>query len=308
MYKLIRFFNQNRKLIITILIIVLAVFIGLRLINHFVKIQNEQSLNNSQQELESQIGMENRNFEISGGETRDPEFYKSEKKVIDNFIFYCNNKNFEEAYNLLTPDCKDVMFPDVNTFIKEYGEKNFNTVKNYNIQAWNGNIYRVKIMEDLLANGKTADEGYIEQYYTVYDDELNINDYMGSNKYSNKTQEKANVNVTVERIDFYIDDAIVKIKVTNNRETSIMLNTRDYADNIYLSDDQNLKYVSILNEIEDDEFIIAPGETKEVSIKISMPYTKAENVYSFSIDNMLANYEQYEQLGESRAIQFKIAL
>ena len=308
MHKLIRFFNQNTKLIITVLIIILAIFIGLRLINYFVKLQNEENLKQNSQNNDLLIGMEDRDYEIAGGETRDPEFYKSEKQVIDNFISYCNNKNFEEAYNLLTPDCKDVMFPDVNTFIKEYGEKNFNTVKNYNIQAWNGNIYRVKIMEDLLANGKTADEGYIEQYYTVYDDELNINDYMGSNKYSNKTQEKANVNVTVERIDFYIDDAIVKIKVTNNRETSIMLNTRDYADNIYLSDDQNLKYVSILNEIEDDEFIIAPGETKEVSIKISMPYTKAENVYSFSIDNMLANYEQYEQLGESRAIQFKIAL
>lgn len=307
MYKLIRIFNQNRKLFIMVLIIILAIYIGLILINHFVKLQNEEKMKQALMNQKAQIGTEGREFEIAGGVKREQETYKEEKLVIDKFIQYCNNKKFEEAYNLLTKDCKEVLFPNLDKFVKDYGETIFSTVKNYNIQAWKGNIYRVKIMEDLLANGKTAENNFIEQYYSVYGEKLNISNYIATNKY-NKMKEKANVNVAVEKIDYYIDDAIAKVKVTNNRDTSIMLNTRDYADNIYLLDDNNIKYISVLNEVFDEEFIIAPKQTKEISIKLSIPYTKIDNVISFNIDSMISNYEQYVQTGNFRVIQFKIML
>ena len=67
-----------------------------------------------------------------------------------------------------------------------------------------------------------------------------------------------------------------------------------------------LKYVAFLHELNDDEFIIGSGSSKTVSIKFDSPYTKADEITSLCITNMISNYEQYQQLGDSRLIQFFI--
>ena len=305
MNKIVRYFNQNRQFIISIIVIIIACFIGLQLVNYFVRKQNEENLINISSQDKSITGTEDRDYQIAEGETRDEVIYKSEKYVIEEFISNCNAKKFEDAYSLLTQNCKDLLYPDLATFVKQYGQKNFATEKDYNIQAWSTNIYRVKLMENLLANGKTADTDYIEQYFTVYNDKINIGSYVGTKKL-NKTVQKANVEITLEKLDSYIDYSIVTLKIVNNRDSSIMLNTRDYADNIYLLDKNKLKYVAFLHELNDDEFIIGSGSSKTVSIKFDSPYTKADEITSLCITNMISNYEQYQQLGDSRLIQFFI--
>ena len=51
-------------------------------------------------------------------------FSKSQKDeevgIIQNFIEYCNNKNIEKAYELLSDDCKSEMYPTANDFYSKY--------------------------------------------------------------------------------------------------------------------------------------------------------------------------------------------
>ena len=103
----------------------------------------------------------------------------------------------------------------------------------------------------------------------------------------------------------YLD---LTINVQNNRETSIMLNSEDYSDNVYMLDDNNSKFVALLHELSQDEMIIEPGQTKEVSIKFDVPYSKVDDIKYLNFDNVISNYEQYLELGDSRIIQFSIEI
>ena len=305
MFKLRRFFNQNKSLIITIIIIILAVFIGLRLLNYFTKIQNEQ--NKQEYENININNTYNRDYEIISGETKDENIYFLETDVIKNFIDYCNERNYEEAYNMLTQNCKEIIFPNLETFINEYAEKIFNEKRDYNVQAWKANIYRVKYTKDLLANGKTTDSDFIEDYISVNGEKLNINNYLGTNTIKSN-EEKANVTIDVQKIDYYMDYIDIKLKIKNERKTSIMLNDRDNSENIYVEDDGELKYTAFLHELTDEEFIIGAGQEKEISIRFDIPYNKSGDLKSLNMMNMIADYEQYQSTENSRLIQFNIEL
>ena len=89
MFKIRRFFNQNKTLIITIIVIVVAFFIGLKLINYFVKIQNEKTIEENANKTVNNTY--NRDYEIISGDTKDENTYKSENNTIKNFINYCND-------------------------------------------------------------------------------------------------------------------------------------------------------------------------------------------------------------------------
>ena len=69
------------------------------------------------------------------------------KNEIDNFVNYCNNKEFDKAYGLLTEDCKAEFGNNIENFKKQYVEKVFNKDKTYNMELWlnEGNEYTYKI-------------------------------------------------------------------------------------------------------------------------------------------------------------------
>ena len=98
------------------------------------------------------------------------EMPKEAKKIIDNFVTYCNNGEIEEAYNLLSEECKEELFPDLETFKNNYHSKIFTDYKMYNLMAWinsdNCFTYKVEITEDILTTGG-ASELNIEDYYTI---------------------------------------------------------------------------------------------------------------------------------------------
>ena len=295
MNNLKRFFNQNRKLIFKTCFIIFACFIGLRLVNHFVKIQNEQTIKENNSNSVDRI--DNRDYEIISGQRKDEDEYYLQSKLIEEFLQYCNNKDFEKAYDLISQECKDIMFQDINIFINDYAKKFFENRKNYQIQAWNLNTYKVKIIEDPLITGKTNDENYIENFITINSGKLNINNYLYTLN-MNKKLTKAEVTLKVEQINVFMDYSIVKLNILNEREKKIMLNSMEYADNVYLMDDNDSKYIALLHELFQDEFIIEPRQNKDIYIKFDIPYSRASHIKSLNINNIISDYEQYNELGD----------
>ena len=46
----------------------------------------------------------------------------------------------------------------------------------------------------------------------------------------------------------------------------------------------------------------------DISIKFDIPYTKSNDIKVFKMDNIISNYEQYQEVGDSRVIQISIDL
>ncbi len=163
MNKIKRIFNQNRELIFRVIIIIVVGFGLLQLLNFIAKKQNEENANVSA----NRNATYDRDYEIISGSRKDNETYDEENSIIEDFLNYCNNKEFENAYNILSQECKNAIFPNLETFVSEYGEKIFFNKRDYNIQAWTSNIYRVRITDNLLETGSIGDSNYIEDYFSV---------------------------------------------------------------------------------------------------------------------------------------------
>ena len=146
--KVRRFFRNNKKKIVIILII-WAVIIA---INYYLKHRTKIVIPQTTYKPHSPV-MDNTE--------KVPEKYKEPiSNLIYNYVMYCNNKDYEAAYNLLSDKFKERYCNDIEEF-KKYVDNIFATKKIYNIQNFsninNTYVYRVRLLEDIMAS-ETTDE------------------------------------------------------------------------------------------------------------------------------------------------------
>ena len=166
MYNLIRFYNQNRKKIFKIILIIVLIIGGIQLFNYFAKISSknkykkEEKSNNTEEYKQL-----NSDKSLVSGENITNKKTQKDLNIINEFIEYCNNKNIDLAYNLLTEECKEVMFPTVQDFYNIYYLDIFNNGnKTYTVDNWNGNVYQIRYSEDILASGNLQTENIKQDY------------------------------------------------------------------------------------------------------------------------------------------------
>ena len=305
MNKLIRLYNKNKKLIIMVIVIIIAVIIGIQLLNYFAKMNNEnKSISNNSQNQSLDNG---KTYQIIDGDSKDENTYISQKNIIEEFIEMCSNKEYEEAYNMLTEDCKDIQYKSIEEFQKNYVDRLFETPKICSVQAWTGNTYQVKISEDILSTGKKIDDDYIEDYITIVGEKININSYVNSVELA-KEQEKANIKIQIRKIYYFMDYAIITLNVQNNRQTPILLDTGEETGQIYLEDQDKIQYKSYSHEVQREDMIIEAQQSKDINLKFEIPYSKHLDIETINFENILSDYNQYNETGYSRIIQMSMDL
>ena len=211
MNHLIRYYNQNRKKIWGIVIIIASAFLLLQLINHFYKVENQKRLegNNKRQEelsISTNTTILTENQSVVTGKKVENKKLKTATNLIDEFISYCNNREIEKAYELLTEQCKEQIYSNLEIFEQAYVNNVFEgKQKKASIENWYDNIYKVKIMEDMLSTGK-SDGKTKQDYMTIVEEneeyKLNINGYIGKT-IINRTTEKDDIKVEVVNKNTY---------------------------------------------------------------------------------------------------------
>lgn len=310
MNKLRRFYNQNRKTIWGVIIIITFAFALLQLANYIARTNNEKEMQKiiAQKEQQNKAKTENQtknteqtNTVVANSNTQSSSTNKNIKTdTIKQFITYCNKKELENAYNMLTDDCKKEMYNDIETFERLYYNGNFeNTIKETEITNWSNNTYLVYFKESALSTGKIKDENQKGDYITVVGEKengykLNINSYIGYKKI-NKTKTKENVKIEVIGKNIYLDYEKYDIKVTNEGDTRVILDTLDNIRSIYLEDINGIKYPSYSNELIGENLVVDKKQTKNISIKFYNSYISDRKITSLTfssmrIDNKSAKY------------------
>ena len=167
----------------------------------------------------------NKDYSIISDEYKDESTYKRETNILNQFANYCSEKNYEQAYALLTDDCKEALYPDIDTFIQGYCNKNFEDKKTCKFQAWNEQTYLVEIRRDAMSSGVYSETNYLQDYYTVDGNKLSISSFIKRQKV-NKEKEEKNINVRVINVDYYIDYTSVSFNVSNNTTTKMIVDTK----------------------------------------------------------------------------------
>lgn len=91
------------------------------------------------------------------------------KAVMDEYIRHCNNKEYQQAFDLLTDDCKDYLFDNNIIMFQKYVDNLFKNRKIYNYQSFSNfnshYIYDVTILDDIGATGTTGNyDAYTEKF------------------------------------------------------------------------------------------------------------------------------------------------
>ena len=147
MYRILRFYNQN-KYIIWIVIVAVILAIGvIRVLNNYAKEENRKS-SSSNTTAYSDI-YNNPEYPAITNNIRNNKG-DNETKIIKNFIEYCNKSEIEQAYNLLSSDCKNYVYKTPEEFTKNYINIYFKNKKSYNYQSWikdaKNSIYRIELL------------------------------------------------------------------------------------------------------------------------------------------------------------------
>ena len=306
-------YNQHRKKIWITVGIIAAFIIIIQLLNFFTaKINNNiEEVNTitendviSEIKNETNVDIESAQSVVSG-ETISTEKLKSATEVIGEFMDYCNQGNTEAAYGLLTDDCKEQMYNSLDAFNQAYYQDVFGgEQKIYSVENWVGDIYRVRISENMLATGK-SNNGYSKQdYITVKETgegyKLNINSYIGHEEI-NKTTEDNNIVVEVISKNTYMDREEYTIRVTNNNDTAITLDAKSNTESLYLENDKEGRYPAYTHELTDPMLNIDSGSTRELTIKFYCRYTSTANITDMLFSNLLIYNNQGSEIIEFRA-------
>lgn len=306
MEKLLRWYNQNRKAfwfrIITIILVgsiiwrIFYIFNSGRKKNAYI---NKNQINN--EELNS-ISLGSMQSVIN---KKNTTINKEDIYLIDSFFSYCNSQNVQEAYKLVSDECKEIMFNDIKLFNNIYVAPLFkNGKRSIKIENWNGSIYRVELDEDYLSTGKVSKDNTNVDYISTVKDangntKLNINSYIGRTNLD-KIVSTNGIDIRLIKIDAYMDYEIYTFEVKNNTEKAIILGNIQNDEKVsYLIDKNNYKFNAYVHELAQPQLEVFGKQTKNVSIKYFNEYGSTKVIKSIVFPEIYLNYEEYKKYPNS---------
>lgn len=291
--QLIRYYNQNRKKVwIAILVIVFGIAL-LQVLNYFAGRDNGKNLENGGS---SSVGtaIYQPAESLVTGNTVSQKTYEKQSSLIDNFIKNCNEGKVQEAYSLLSDDCKNMLFPSLESFTTGYYNLVFNQKRDYSIENWAGTTYRVNMTHDLLATGKSNEGVVTRDYFTIVnqngESKLNINNFIGSEELNAEKQDN-HLLVKVSKREKYMDYEIYHIYVKNVADKAITLDDLKKEDSIYLKDEQDLKHSAYNSEIASSLLTLESQNSVNLKIKFANPYIQGRKIKSLTFSKAFSEYK-----------------
>lgn len=293
-HKLFRKYNQNRKTIWVVIIFIAFFVILLQAVFALIrsnKAKEQQELLNAYYQSQNQSGNSTVNSgsseNIIENTTQIPETIttsSSSEEVINYFVNLCNQNKIEEAYNMISEDCKSVLFPTINDFKNNYYDKVFNGQKDVKIEKsmYEGEIYKVTYMSNLLANGGYQSENTLEDYIYIVEDSEEVK--LSFNKFLyiediNKTSTNRDVSIRVLKKKIFIDYEEYQIQVVNNSGDSIYITPDE--EKVYLLDENDIEYTSSIDELQNGLTLVEPGKsiTFELTFYKNWRFRKKSKIY-----------------------------
>lgn len=261
------------------------------------KEKNNQIMEQSKNKVEN---MYNPGDTLIEGASIPKEKQKENEKLVDEFFQYCNTRQIEKAYNLLTKDCQEALYPTLKRFEERYVNEYFKTAKIYNMQSWvndKATTYQVKILEDVLSTGKLDSTKTIEDYYTIVKEGdkllLSINGYI-KKETINKEATKNNITIVVESKDIYKEYEICHFKIINNTDNTILMDTKTIDKSVYESSNLGTKFSGYTYESDEFFLTVEAGKEKRLDLKFSKMYNPTVWIQSITFSDIIRNKEEYK--------------
>lgn len=300
MHNLRRFYYNNKSKIWKVVLII-ALVLGLI---YLIDSKMIDSNNNLYKEEKSEIYEDNdkqtyisNQSAILGSIVTESDANKI-NQTISKFLQYCKNSNIQEAYDMLSNDCKETEYNTIEKFENKYIKNKFTKDDVFEIQSWIGNTYKVSISKDMLSTGEINSTKKID-YITIVKEEnsekLNINSYIGK-KNINKEYIQNDISVNVINKNTYMDYIIYNFKIKNLSDKIIKMDTLKKAGTMYIQDLNKITYNAYAHEIFEDDIEIRSGHEIEVNIKYAQRYSDRVDIDKIVFKEVILDYIKYSKL------------
>lgn len=311
MNKIVRMWNQNRKLIIAAIIAIALLIIVIQVLNQIAKENNQKVKNQKENEIE---GLPTKS--IIGGQTISTEVTQNNVEEIETFIKKCNSGDIEGAYNMLTDDCKDVVFASkLENFKKGYCDIIFSSKRTGDIENFvSGNgryTYRVKFYVDMLSTGSIKDTGSYQDYITIDENanggKLSINSLL-YRKVINKENELNGVKVIVKSQEVYKDYENYEVKFENATNKRILIDTRTKTKTVYALGSNGVAYSSNISEVSSALCEIPANFYRTYTLRFDKTYSSGVQTNGIAFTDIVPDYETYRQNTKDYNSRLKISV
>lgn len=274
--KLLHFFRKNKKIIfIVICVWAIVFFINLLLKNYEPKPQ-------------LQTTYEPHTSVLDNSKTVSKNISNPIEDKIEEYVGYCNNAEWQKAYNMLSDACKEYSFNhDIQEFMK-YVYTKMPTPKKYAIQDYSndGNtyIYQIKYTDDFLATGLTnttyqyTEEKMIFKRQKDGSLEMAVGNFVDFGDIKN-ISENNYVKIDVKSVIKYYSVEVYNIKITNRTENTIVIADGQEENEVML----NLKSSEARNmDKKEDGIVLGPQESRTLGISFQKFYDNEDDARSIT--------------------------
>lgn len=260
------------------------------------RIQANEEMTNRQMSGNGEIGNEVESN--TAKPTKTPEIIQ---ETVEKFGTFLLNKNYEQAYNLLSSECKNKMYSDFNMFRNNYCRNIFESAsrKEVKVDDYKDQTYKFQINQDRTSEGIIEYKNILTDYITVVkendQDKLNISGFIGLEEVNKDLGEEEKINCIVKSQEVYKDYIILKLTMTNKTGKKIMLDSGRSTQMMYLQgQNENFKWKAIRSEILDSGLILYNNESLTVTIKYNKPITSSE-VKHIVFEDVILDYDAYQR-------------
>lgn len=295
--KFFRFVNQNRNIIILVIVICAFIVLLIKTLNGFFS--NPQVKNEDNQKNISNDVQKTKNSVISDS-TLDNKTAQDNYDVLKKFVQLCNENNIEEAYNLLSDECKQNVYPNLEGFTQNYVNIVFKNKKNLEAKNWieyeDYVTYLVTYTGDIISTGDVNSEKF-QDYITIdcESNKLNINKYI-RRKQINKTTEKNNIKFTMNYVDIYKDYEIYNVDVENKNNKEIVLDNLTSVSGTYIETSEDTKINCSNYEAGRNNFTYGPGISKNMKLKFIKQYNTDIEDKKIIFSTVILNEDNVEEI------------
>ena len=233
-------------------------------------------------------------------------------KFVEEYIEYCNNKEYEKAYNMISDECKEIF----NSFseYKAYVANKFGSKKIYSIQNYSNYddkyIYAVKLYDDIMATGLTNSTYRYQEEKIVasYDENRKIVFSVGNfveKKDISSVQENEYLKIDVKNKIVKYSFETYEIKLTNRSENTIIIENGTVDNEVLLNLGNEYR-----KEIDATDIILKPNETKDVNITFNKFCDDGIEAKSIVFDSIrvVENYIENNSNEENSIYKFSMEL
>lgn len=256
-----RFMKNNRKLLLIVVLVWLVIF----MINSWVKNRPTSTVPETSYEAHTSI--------MSSSSTVPETLQEDYEDLIAKYVNYCNEGEFDLAFNMLSSDCKKYAFNnkvedfmvylvDIMPTKKEYSIQNYS---NLTLNGKRAYVYQVKYFDDILSTGLTDQEYSYTEEKIVFTRgekgkiEMAVGNFMYHADVKRITENEYLKVDVIDKSSFYSMEKY-NFKLTNRSEYTIVIadNTEENEIALMLNQETRGRYKAA-------PIVLKPGEAIETS-------------------------------------------